>query len=249
MGPQAKSRDKMLVLVLLGLSVNHPEPHDEAIKKIVQMSQDKNAWEILHRVSTVVDHPLLYNTTLGLVKDPTLTLQLLKKCPEFSRLVAETVEQIGKNSSLPLSNSTKFRDDMQKAGNDNLHKWQHVCARHQQSAQSGAVALLEVPEVGNAPVPLDSPILSCPVLGPLGALVGAVGAIVALMAKDNVGGGETNKFIAYAVMMIITSLNGPFLLSNVACHPEQYFQILRPAQSTAQSDESDTATSDSARRL
>ncbi len=49
----------------------------------------------------------------------------------------------------------------------------------------------------------------------------------ALLAKDEVAGGEVNKLVAYAVMMIINVLVGPFLLSHVICNPDKYMEKLK----------------------
>jgi hypothetical protein len=49
----------------------------------------------------------------------------------------------------------------------------------------------------------------------------------ALLEKDRIPGSELNKLAAYFAMMFVTTLNGPFLLSRMACDPDTYLQQLQ----------------------
>eukprot|EP00301_Raphidiophrys_heterophryoidea_P004034 c11788_g1_i1.p1 GENE.c11788_g1_i1~~c11788_g1_i1.p1 ORF type:complete len:281 (-),score=78.14 c11788_g1_i1:224-1012(-) len=204
---------------------------------------DSHVMSLIHNASTVLNSPELNNLTLKLVNDPDLALSVLRECPHASRAMLDVLSSLAlaittTNASNITNNNTNGNNTLRSAlTNAPPHTfWNKVCQRH---GREPCTFVPDLPEQGashltgntNALVQLgegvsdstDSGLMTCGVMGPLGAFIGALGALVAYTTRGEVAGGASSEFASFASMLMMSTLNGPFFLSTLACNPQLLF--------------------------
>eukprot|EP00298_Acanthocystis_sp_HF-20_P028035 c6528_g1_i1.p1 GENE.c6528_g1_i1~~c6528_g1_i1.p1 ORF type:complete len:247 (+),score=104.56 c6528_g1_i1:55-795(+) len=231
----------LLLLTLItinGLPLTPKENQDDGIthlEKIIRLANSNSAWDNLEKVASIINSPLIHNLTLNLVNDPELTLSLLNSCPTLSASISDLFEQISNNKTnfdekmISNSNSTlgsQIRKDLFQVNNITSEEWKSKFEKYilSNSIKSN-IKTNEMIQLESGLGLGNSTLTSCNVLGPMGAMVGAIGALVSYISKNQVAGNGVDQFLAYISMMIATTFNGPFLLSTVACNPEKFASL------------------------